>query len=90
MKHDEVFDAALDFLRDGGDIPGEKDMRAHDRFVFTAACLQETYGIACEANGRSKDNESALRFWGRVLKGVLAGVPIVGVIIAGLAVLGVI
>ena len=90
LKSNEIFDAALDFLRNGSDIPGEKDMRAHDRFVFTAACLQETYGIACEANGRSKDNESALKFWGRVLKGVLAGIPIAGAIIAGLAALGVI
>ena len=89
LKSNEIFDAALDFLRNGADVPGEKDMRAHDRFVFTAACLQETYCIASEANGRSKDNESTLKFWGRVLKGALAAIPVLAAVAGILAALGI-
>ena len=90
MNQDATFKAALEFLENGGALPGEKDMRAHDRFRFTAAMIKETHCIAIEANGRSKDNESTLKFWGRVLKGFLACIPVVGAIIAGLAALGVI
>lgn len=43
MKRDEVVDAAIDFIQNGGSLPLEKDMRAHDRFVFIASVLKENY-----------------------------------------------
>ncbi len=89
MHKDATFKAALDFLENGGDLPGEKDMRAHDRFVFTAAMIKETHCIAVAANGRSQDNEDRLNFWGRIAKGILAAIPIIGVIIGILAAAGV-
>ncbi len=90
MKHDAIFEAALDFLENGSDLPGEKDMRAHDRFVFTAAIMRTSHGIACEANDRSLANTHRLDFWAKVFKGILAAIPIIGVLIGTLAAFGVI
>jgi hypothetical protein len=44
IETDPLFDAAVNFLENGGDLPASSS--AHQRFVFQAAVLRKLYLVA--------------------------------------------
>jgi hypothetical protein len=56
---DPLFEAAVDFLKNGGDLP--TGLRAEQRFKFTAAALKQVHDEAKCAKGHSQEVEDRLQ-----------------------------
>jgi hypothetical protein len=91
IETDPLFDAAVNFLENGGDLPASSS--AHQRFVFQAAVLRKLYLVAKNAEGRASDAAEATattRIYVDTLKdridqrtGLLAGSAVLGSGIVG-------
>jgi hypothetical protein len=43
MNKEELRNAALDYIKNGGKLPGKTEIDAYGRFVFTAQALRELF-----------------------------------------------
>jgi hypothetical protein len=68
-NNNPLFNLAIEFLKNGGDLPDNIGVKtAKDRFLFTAACLQEIHNenamvgkIANMALTESRVNKTAIK-----------------------------
>jgi len=51
VKKEELRNAALDYIKNGGDLPSKQEVDAYGRFVFISQALRELYS-STEANRR--------------------------------------
>jgi len=72
---DEIFNAAVDFLKNGGELP--KNGNAQQRFIFIAASLREVYSMANDAAGQADANKTEIRIL-KIRYGLLGSLAIVG------------
>jgi len=72
---DEIFNAAIDFLKNGGELP--KNGNAQQRFIFIAASLREVYAMADGAAEQADDNKHEIRIL-KIRYGLLGSLALVG------------
>ncbi len=75
MNDDQIFNAAIDFLENGGELP--KNGNAQQRFIFIAAVLREVYTMANGAVEQSDDNRDEIRIL-KIRYGLLGTLAIIG------------
>lgn len=87
INNDALFEAAVNFLEDGGILP---DAIAEDpRSAFLAAILRDTHGCVKETHTLAKTNESRIIRIENLLKWIGGAVGIIGTIVGILAGVGI-
>ena len=86
IESDPLFEAACNFLENGGDLPASQS--PHQRFVFQAAVLRKLYQVSKNAEGKATEaceSVAATKVYVDTLKdridqrtGLLAGGAVVG------------